>query len=438
MDAVIQQASALKGELSVPPDKAIFHRAILVSALAEGQTQIAPTPSADDCRRSLDVIRALGVSVVCRDDAFKIQGKALRLEAPAGPIACGESGTTLRLAAGLLAGQPFTTQLTASASLSRRPMRRIIEPLSLMGAEITARPGISGEAHAPLTIHGKRPLKAISYPMPVASAQVKSAILLAGLFTDGKTQVIERIATRDHTEQILRCFGVDVKAQGKTITLTPASLRSPASLVIPGDISSASFFIVAACCVPGSHLVLEGVGLNPTRTGILRVLKRMGGAIDITQEDGSWEKRGRLSVSASSLKAVTVSPEEVPAVIDELPILMVAATRAKGVSRFEGIGELRVKETDRIQSMLEGLTRLGADVRLPAPDVVEIAGGTLTGSSVDSAGDHRTAMSLSIAGLFAKGTTTIRQAGCVAKSFPDFFARLERVVGSTTVKTVDK
>lgn len=440
MEAIIQKATALQGALTVPPDKAIFHRAIFASALASGATQITPYPSAEDCLRSLDVVKSLGVSVTRQTDAFTIQGKGPQgLRAPAGPVDCGESGTTLRLSAGFLAGQPFTTQLTAAASLSRRPMRRVVEPLSLMGAEITgASSGSSSEVHPPLTIRGKYPLKAIAYKVPVASAQVKSAILLAGLFAEGKTQVTEQVLTRDHTEQILHHFGADVQIRAKTVTLMPGLLRSPGSLLIPGDISSASFFIVAACCVPGSRLAIEGVSLNPTRTGILRILKRMGASVEVIQEEASWEMRGSLIASFSSLKAVTVTAEEVPDVIDELPILMVAATQAKGVSRFEGVGELRVKETDRVSSMLDGLTRLGAKIRLELPDTVEVEGGPLTGAVVESANDHRTAMSLAVAGLLAEGTTRIRQADCVAKSFPDFFLRLARLAGSTTVKTVDK
>jgi 3-phosphoshikimate 1-carboxyvinyltransferase len=322
-------------------------------------------------------------------------------------------------------------------------MRRITEPLTQMGASIAGgQAGGAREIYPPLTIHGRRPLQAIRYTLPVASAQVKSAVLLAGLFASGRTTVVEPVPTRDHTERALSAFGVRVERLGAEVSVVPGRLLSPGGLTIPGDFSSAAFFLVAAVCVPGAELVVEGVSLNPSRLGLLALLTRMGAHVHVVPQDPvSWEPGGSITARASQLRAIEVRPEEVAGIIDELPILMVAAACAgPGTSRFSGLGELRVKETDRIASMVEGLQRLGVTVRTPAPDVVEIEGGRpLVGRVVDSAGDHRTAMSLAVAGLVAQGTTRIQGAGCVAKSFPDFFEQLQRLTGgSSTVKTVDK
>jgi 3-phosphoshikimate 1-carboxyvinyltransferase len=288
-------------------------------------------------------------------------------------------------------------------------------------------------------VHGARPLRAIRYPMSVASAQVKSAILLAGLFATGRTVIVERVHTRDHTERILEHFGARLARDGAAVSLEPQPLRSPGTLRLPGDFSSAAFFLVAASCVPDARIELSEVSLNPTRTGVLAILQRMGAQITAVVTDDVWEPRGSLLATSAVLQGTRVSAQEVPGVIDELPILMVAASCARGVSRFEGIGELRVKETDRMQSMMNGLTRLGATIRLTGHDDVEIEGGALQAGEVDSAGDHRTAMSLAVAGLMAHGKATIvRNAECVAKSFPEFFHQLVLVAGSPTVKTVDK
>ena len=442
MDAILHQCSSLSGALAVGPDKAICHRAVLLAAVADGETEIRPWPPAEDCRRTLELIRALGVSAAPSGGGMRIEGRGRDgLRGPSQELCCGESGTTLRLAAGLLAGQPFTSRLTAGAALSRRPMRRIVEPLCRMGARIDASaPGSNqAERYPPLVVHGARPLHAIRYELPVASAQVKSAILLAALFADGPTTVIEPQATRDHTERMLGQFGRSATQRGSEVTLEPGRLRSPGTLELPGDISSAAFFLVAASIVPGSRLRLEGVGLNPSRTKLLDVLSRMGASIRITDHEDAWEPRGTLLVEARPLRGITVEAMEVPGMIDELPIAMVAAACASGLSRFQGIAELRLKETDRVRSMVSGLTRLGARVRVMKPDAVEIEGGRrLYGVLVDSAGDHRTAMSLAVAGLVASGTTTVQGAECVRKSFPEFFDQLRSLTGSPTGKTVDK
>lgn len=440
MRAIIQHATSLHGELVLPADKSICHRAVLLAALAKGVTTIRPWPSAEDCELTLSLVERLGIAVKRSTGSVAITGGGMcGLQAPAAPLDCGESGTTLRLAAGVLAGQPFASTLSARPSLSRRPMRRIIEPLTQMGAKFEGASSASTpEIHPPLTVRGRSPLHPIRYEPPVPSAQVKSAVLLAGLFARGRTAVIERLPTRDHTERMLEQFGVAVKRDGPEVSVEPGELVSPGVVTIPGDCSSASFFLVAASCVPGSRLTLIDVGLNPTRTGLFALLRRMGARITVTPKDDSVEPQGTIVVEASPLHAIQLRASEAPAVIDELPVLMVAAACAQGRSRFQGIGELRVKETDRIQSMIEGLIRMGVRVERPQPETLEIEGGVLTGAEVSSAGDHRTAMSLAVAGLVAQGRTTIEGAECVAKSFPEFFELLGCVAGSPTVKTIDK
>ena len=437
MELTIAQAHTLMGTVILPSDKSIVQRAVLIAALADGETEIAPWPDAEDCQRVLQIIEGLGVVVARSAGAVQIRGRGAQgFHAPDRLLDCGESGTAFRLAAGLLAGQPFTSRLGAADSLSRRPMRRIVEPLSRMGAEVEGRRVTTQpqECYPPLTIHGRRPLRAIRYELPVASAQVKSAILLAGLSAEGPTTIVERHPTRDHTERLLARCGIQVETHDTEVAITPGLLRAPGRLVPPGDFSSAAFFIIAAACVPGARVVLQHLGLNPTRTALLRVLERMGAQLEVSVREDTWEPRGTLTVSASSLRGVTIEPHEIPELIDELPALMVAAACAKGTTRLLGVGELRLKETDRVQSMQDGLQRLGVPVRLLPPDGLEVEGGSpLTGAVVESAGDHRTAMSLAVAGLLARGVTTIRGAECVAKSFPGFFREVSVLTGGTNV-----
>jgi 3-phosphoshikimate 1-carboxyvinyltransferase len=438
MDVLVYPAAALSGTLRIPPDKAICHRAVLLAAIAEGESHLAPWPGADDCQATLGLVEGLGARVIRDGQAVRITGAGPDgIHEPSGPLACGESGTTMRLAAGILAGQPFASVLDAGPLLSRRPMRRIVEPLGRMGARIEGAPG-SVDVHPPLRIQGIRPLRAIRYETPVASAQVKSAILLAGLFADGPTTVVEPHATRDHTERLLRHCGIRVTREGARVSVEPGPVKAPGRLVLPGDVSSAAFFIVAAACHPGSRVALEEVGLNPSRTGFLRVLARMGARVQTAVQEDAWEPRGTLVVEGGALHGTLVEPQEAPGVIDELPVLMAAAACAKGTSRFSGIGELRVKETDRLQSMASGLQRLGAAVRITGRDEVEITGGRLAGGvPVSSAGDHRTAMSLAVAGLCAQAPVTIQGGECVAKSYPEFFDHLRLLAGSATAKSVD-
>jgi len=438
-EAFIHQARVLQGSVQLPTDKSIAQRAVLLAAIAEGETLLTPVADAQDCQRAVAVARALGAKITSTEQGLSVKGcGAAGLVQPKGALDCGESGTTLRLSAGILAGQVFRATLSGDASLCRRPMGRIAEPLIQMGARVQGkRSGDGKKLFPPLEIEGRRPLRAIRYPLPVASAQVKSAVLMAGLYAEGITRVIEPVSTRDHTERLLLRFGAILQRSGRQIDVTGLgrmTLKSPGSLEIPGDISCAAYFAVAACGIEGSDVDLKRVGLNPTRVALLRALERMGADLVWDEASEVWEPWGDVRITGSSLRPISVAPDEVPALIDEIPVLLVAACRASGTSVFRGVGELRVKETDRIHSMLEGLTRLGARIEVSAEDTIRVTGGNLNGATVDSYGDHRTAMALAVAGLFAEGTTRIRDVGCVAKSFPGFFEALKNLTGSATVK----
>ena len=436
MNALIKPAQVLRGTITVLADKAICHRAALLCALIDGTTEITPWSSADDCARTLQVLCQLGVRAQHVGEGIRLRGVGLTgLRAASRALDCGESGTTIRLLCGLLAGQPFQSWLTAGPALRGRPMRRVADPLTQMGARVEGRAGRGQRRHElypPLIVQGRRPLRGLTYALPVASAQVKSALLLAGLYGDRPTTIREPRPTRDHTERLLARLGVSIQRRGHAITLTPPriALTAPRRLVVPGDFSSAAFFIVAAAIVPGSRLVLRRVSLNPTRTKLLDVLRRMGASIQVTQEGSGWEPMGTLTIAHRPLHGIAISANDVPALIDELPILMVAACAARGTTAFHGLQELRVKETDRVHSMTTGLRRLGAGVRLQGSSGVCISASRLRGGVVDSLGDHRTAMSLAIAALTADGATRIRDAGCVTKSFGTFFHTLASVTGA--------
>lgn len=426
------------GKVSFPGDKSIAHRAAIIAACALGRTCIRNFPLNDDCGATISALRAMGARISAHR-VKSLSGDTLRLTVrgggPAGfhkpsrEIFAGESGTTIRLLAGILAGQGFDSRLSAAASLSRRPMRRLTVPLRMMGADIRGRKIASQPAdeYPPLKIRG-RPLKGIFYTMPTASAQVKSALLLAGLYARGATTIIESFKTRDHTERMLKAFGARVRMSANTVTLLPGrELVSPGTIVVPGDISSSAFFIVAALIVPSSRLVIEDVSLNPGRIGILNALRRMGARIKIMRQSVSatgGEPRGTLLVSSSRLRGTRITEEDVPSLIDEVPLLMVAASCADSESSFEGLRELRVKETDRIASMSANLINMGVDVKIHSDrrqDAVIIAGRRpLRGAKVESFGDHRTAMSMVVAGMAAHGETVIDDVDCVGKSFPGF------------------
>ena len=441
----------------LPADKAICHRAALLCALTKGVTELTPWSPAEDCQKTLGLLQQLGVSVSRTPEGIRIEGVGLSgLRASANPLDCGESGTTMRLACGLLAGQPFQSELTARDSLRQRPMRRVVEPLSQMGARLEGSQQ-GGDVYPPLTVTGRRPLSAIRYTMPIASAQVKSAILLAGLYAGGRTEVIEPVLTRDHTEGLLDHLGAPIKGYrqkyvkpggGVSISLEgPVQrLRAPGRLSIPADPSSAAFFIVAALLVPDSKITLPNVALNRSRVHFLDVLKRMGANIHIDVqppiEGSEWEPRGTITAKSSSLRGVRLGIGDTASMIDELPILMVAACAAEGETGFEGVQELTVKESNRLQAMNDGLNKLGARPDVLGQDMMKIGGRSgdgpvFCGATVESAGDHRIAMSLAIAGLLAEGETRIHHAECVAKSFPDFFECLASVTGGSSVKTID-
>jgi len=421
---MIQPVKRLVGSVRMPGDKSISHRYAILAAIAEGPSEIHGFSASADCRSTLECLEQLGVRIDRRDEVLTIQGAGLAgLKPSAGLLDAGNSGTTMRMLAGILAGQPFRSVLTGDASLSRRPMKRVIDPLTRMGARIQSAEG----GLPPLEIEGGT-LKPIRYELPVPSAQVKSAVLLAGLFAEGETEVIEPVATRDHTEIALEQMGADISRRGRTIAVRGYARLEGRKLYVPGDISSAAFFLVAALLVPESNLVIENVGLNPTRTAILDLLAPMGGRVRVLNvEMVNGELLGNLHVEASKLQGGEIPPEAVPGLIDELPVLAVLGTQTEQGLAFHGAAELRVKESDRIAVVAENLRRMGAEVE-EFPDGLRVAGQQkLRGVEIETRGDHRIAMAFTVAGLIAEDPTLIRDSACVDVSFPDFFETLARV-----------
>ena len=468
----VKHASCVKGEILLLGDKSIACRSIIISAISCGKTTVKNFPPNKDCLYIIKTFKNLGIKITQNQNVkslpFKgigrttLRGKTITvfgnglcgLKKPKGPIFVGDSGTTLRITLGVLAGQNFAVTLTAGKSLSGRPMLRVTAPLRMMGAVIKSKinspssrdiGGLSTEALAkvdknkkleeypPLIIKGGH-LKPITYRMPVASAQAKSAILLAGLYAKGKTCVIERVKTRDHTERMLRLFKAGIKVNQNTIVIKgKKELVSPGIIFIPGDISSAGFFMVLGTILPNSRILIKDINLNPSRIGIIKVLKRMGSDIQVSGNSAvGFEPIGDIIIKSSKLKSTIIKKKEIPSLIDELPILMVAACFAKGESVFEGVGELRIKETDRIRSMSENLKKMGADIRVlktPKSEKIIIQGRrTLIGATVKSFGDHRTAMSMVVAGLAAEGKTRIDNISCINKSFPNFLSLLKTII----------
>ena len=414
----VQPGGPLRGRVRVPGDKSISHRALLLGALADGDSQIRGFLPAGDCLATLACLRALGVEVKIHDAAtLTIHGRGLwGLQKPPAPLDCARSGTAMRLLAGILAGQPFESRLTGDPQLLRRPMRRIVGPLRRMGAGIE-----DSDGHAPLTIRG-RGLHGCEHTLSIASGQVKSALLLAGLYADGPIAVHQPGPARDHTGRMLAAMGADVEIDGLTVTLSPlSSPLSPLSLSIPGDISSAAFPLVAAVLVDGSEITIERVGVNPTRTGLLDVLRAMGADIALGNErEQGNEPVADVTVRASALHGTEVSGHAVVRMIDEFPALAVAATQAHGETIVRDAAELRVKETDRIGAIASELRALGARIE-PLPDGFIVEGPTpLRGAAVDSHGDHRLAMALTVAGLIAAGETVVENTECITDSFPGF------------------
>ena len=418
--------ASLTGSCRVPADKSISHRGALMAAMAAGESRIRGFSPAGDCASTVSVLRSLGVPLELRGTDLYVEGGIERLGGPKDPLDCGRSGTTMRLLAGVLAGGGSRAVLTGDAQLLRRPMARIAEPLRRMGAEVGTSPG----GTAPLTLSGGA-LTGIRYVLPVASAQVKSAILLAGLCATGATTVTEVVPTRDHTERLLRSMGAPIEisptADGLLRTSVSAARLDPLDLDVPGDFSSAAPLIVAATLVPGSDLVLEDVGLNPTRTGLLRVLERMGAAVEVDSDAARPEPRGRIRVRYAELGATVVTAEEIPALIDELPLVGLLGARAEGATAVRGAQELRAKESDRVTGLVSGLRVLGADVE-ELPDGFVVRGPVrLRGGRCDALTDHRLAMAFAVAGLIASGPVRVEGSDFVADSFPGFFDTLCRL-----------
>lgn len=416
----VRRSRALSGTITVPGDKSISHRALLLGAIAGGRSRVTNFLDSTDCQATLGIVRALGIEVQSAGpDELLVSGKGLHgLSEASGVLDCAGSGTTMRLLAGLLAGQPFLSILGANVALSRRPMARIAEPLRLMGATVLGR---QGGKLPPLAIVGGA-LHAIDYATPVASAQVKSGILLAGLFADGVTTVREPAPSRDHSERMLRALGVTVHSSGATVALEPP--RAPLSafdIAVPADISSAAFPVVAACLVSGSAVSVRGVGVNPTRSGLLDALARMGADITLEEEPPAGsEPVATLHVRAGELRATTIAGDEIPRLIDELPILAIAATQAQGVTTVRDAAELRVKESDRIAALAGELRKMGAQIDEFADGFAIQGPVALHGAVVEAQRDHRLAMALAVAGLLAEGETVINGAECIDDSYPDF------------------
>lgn len=429
----INKANRIAGGLRLPGDKSISHRAAMLAAMASGETRIENFATSVDCSFTLSCLANLGVEINREGASVTVKGAGKTgFKKPAGPFDCGNSGTTMRLLAGILAGQRFNSVLTGDESLHKRPMKRVIEPLMLMGAKIETNDG-----RAPLNIFGGNRLHGIEYRLPVASAQIKSCVMLAGLNASGETSVIEPTTTRDHTERMLRWFGVDVHEEetrkGKRLTVSSEEKLTAKDLLVPGDISSAAFFMVAAACLPGSELVIENIGLNPSRTAIIDTLKQLGADIHITNERiAGNEPVGDLTVggelkSAIGLSSNVVKGEIIANLIDEIPILAVFGTQLENGLEVRDAGELRLKESDRIASVVENLKRMGAVVD-EFTDGFRVECSELKGATIDSFGDHRISMAFAVAGLFAEGRTEILGAECADVSFPGFYNALAAVV----------
>ncbi|MFJ7933455.1 3-phosphoshikimate 1-carboxyvinyltransferase [Sporosarcina sp. NPDC096371] len=425
MKKVAFEQPVLKGEITVPGDKSISHRAIMLGSIAKGKTSISGFLDGEDCLRTIDIFRQLGVNIERNGTDVTVESPGMQdWHQPSDNLYAGNSGTTARLVLGILAASRITCVLTGDEYLSKRPMNRVSIPLKSMGASI------AGEADSnllPLTITGGA-LTPIDYEMPIASAQVKSAILFAGLTTGGQTTVSEETVSRDHTERMLEQFGADIQKDGNTVRVTGGRMLSGTDVRVPGDISSAAFFMAAAAMIKGSSVTFKDVGLNPTRTGILDVLKAMGAKIDILeQSDGLGEPYGTVNISHDGLHATEISGELIPKLIDELPVIALLATQAHGVTVIKDAAELRVKETDRITAVTTELKKLGAQIE-ETEDGMIIHGPTpLTGGTLASYGDHRIGMMAGIAALAASGPVVIEDPSCINISYPTFFNDLEKL-----------
>jgi len=412
----------LRGEITIPGDKSISHRAVMFGSLSEGLTEVTNFLQGADCLSTIECFRSMGIEIENTPEKILIHGKGLHgLHAPASVLDAGNSGTTTRLISGILAAQPFESTLTGDASIQKRPMRRIMEPLSMMGADIIS---INGNDCAPLHIKG-RSLHGIHYHSKVASAQVKSAILLAGLYADGETKVTEPVISRNHSEIMLRYFGADISTEGTTAILRPQPRLTGQYVNVPGDISSAAYFIAAGLCVPNSELLIRNVGINPTRDGILKVALAMGGDITTLNEIHDGEPTADLLIRSSRLHGITIEGDIIPTLIDELPIINIMAAAAEGTTVIKDAAELKVKESDRIDVMVENLSAMGAQITGTKDGMIIEGGRPLHGAVIDSHLDHRIAMSFSVAALLAEGETTIKGRESVTISYPSFYDDLK-------------
>lgn len=432
MKLILSESSEISGEITVGGDKSITHRGLILGSIAEGLTILRDYSKCEDCMSTLKIMKKLGVKISKNEKQIGIEGKGLKgLKEPTDVLNCNNSGTSMRLISGLLAGQNFFSVLTGDNSLLQRPMKRITNPLRLMGAKILGR---DDNNFAPLAIKGGK-LKAIDYETPVASAQVKSSIMLASLYAKGNSSIKEPGMSRDHTERMLNLMGAKIESSGNKITLKEKNSLIAKEILIPGDISSAAFFLVLAGMVENSEILIKNIGINPTRTGIIEVLKEMGADIsEKNKRNLEYEPIADLLIKGKKLKAITISGSIIPKVIDELPIIAVAATQAKGTTIIKDARELRVKETDRIHAIATGLKKMGAKIE-EKPDGLIIEGPVkLNGNSCKSFNDHRIGMALAIAGAIAEGATTLLESECIDISFPEFTSTLRRICGANHVK----
>ncbi|MDP8261089.1 MAG: 3-phosphoshikimate 1-carboxyvinyltransferase [Candidatus Kappaea frigidicola] len=423
----IEKHNQLKGEAIVPADKSISHRAVMIASISNGTTFVSNFLKSEDCLWTIDVFRKLGIEIIQKDqNSYHINSNGYdSLKQPEDDLYFGNSGTGLRLTSGILAGSFLSSVLTGDDSLSLRPLKRITQPLRMMGADIQ---GPEDAGHLPLTIKGKK-LKGINYVSPVSSAQVKSSLLLAGLNASGPTSITEPFKSRDHTENMLKAFGADIEIDGLKVTVNPIDKLKARDIKIPADISSAAFFIIAALITENSEIMIKNVGVNKTRTGLLDILQRMEADLSIINKaPEAIEPLADICVKSSELKPFIIEKNMIPRLIDEIPILMVAATQAHGTSQIKDAAELRVKETDRIESMTVGLSKMGAKIDVQGNDIYITGPTSLRGAEIDSYSDHRTAMSFLIAGLVSRGTTEVIDTDCIETSFPDFFKNLMQVI----------
>ena len=420
----IKKQTDLKGTLTVPGDKSISHRAVMFGSLARGTTRISHFLEGADCLSTISCFRKMGIEIDRNKDEILVHGRGLHgLTAPTEILDGGNSGTTTRLISGILAGQTFTSELDGDDSIRTRPMKRIMTPLASMGADITSR---LDNGCAPLIIHG-RPLHAAHYDSPVASAQVKSCVLLAGMYADGITSVTEPFLSRNHTEIMLNYFGAEITSEGTTASIRPEPVLEGRDIQVPGDISSAAYFIAAGLLTPGSEILLKNVGINPTRAGIIKVCMDMGADITLLNESTEGEPTADLLIRTSSLKGTTIEGSIIPTLIDEIPMIAVMAAFAEGTTIIRDAQELKVKESDRIAVMVDNLRRMGADIEGTDDGMIIHGGRALHGAVIDSHLDHRIAMSFAVAGTICDGTVEILNGECVNISYPEFYQDLYRL-----------